>query len=257
MLSVQVALEIIRPLLAGETVTFRGTHCRRKELGTVRPTRPVTQVRAQTGRKCPGLPATFGGMTTRRSFRHDRAAVGDARRFVSELLEDRHHDVIDAAVLLTSEVVSNAIVHGRSGPTVAVQLAPDRVRVEVSDASPVLPVRKHYGLEATTGRGLMLLETIATAWGVEPLESGKRVWFDLEVATAADVAAGPAVTAADVMSTDLDALAASFGEIEPDAGSDPVAEACRPAAAPADVPAPVRGTARTARSARHRTKVGR
>lgn len=183
--------------------------------------------------------------------------MGEARRFVSELLEDRHHDVVDAAVLLTSEVVSNAVLHGRSGPTVTVELTPDRVRVEVSDASPVLPVRKHYGLEATTGRGLMLLETIATAWGAEPLERGKRVWFDLEVPAPGDVSAGPAATAAEVMSTDLDALAASFGEIDPDAGSEPVAEARRGAALPSGVRAPGRSTSRSARSARGRTNVSR
>lgn len=189
-------------------------------------------------------------MTTRRSFRHERAAVGEARRFVSALLEERYHAVVDAVVLLTSEVVSNAVVHGGSGPTVAVHLSPDRVRVEVSDASPALPVRKHYGLEATTGRGLMLLETMATAWGAEPLERGKRVWFDLEVPAAGDVPAGRAVAAAEVMPTDLDALAASFGEIDADAGAPPVAEARRAAAAPPDASASVRTVKRPARERR-------
>ncbi|MDQ3385320.1 MAG: ATP-binding protein [Actinomycetota bacterium] len=156
-------------------------------------------------------------MAARRSFSNDKAAVGEARRFVSEVLEDRHpDDLVETAILLTSEVVSNAVLHGRSAPTVAISLAADRVRVEVDDASPALPVRKHYGLEATTGRGLMLLEMLADGWGAERVGSGKRVWFDLDpTAASRTLTAEPTTTAvphAPVDLDDLDALAAAFGE---------------------------------------------
>ena len=155
-------------------------------------------------------------MTARRSFSNDKAAVGDARRFVSEVLEDRHTDaLVETAILLTSEVVSNAVLHGRSAPTVAISLGADRVRVEVDDASPALPVRKHYGIEATTGRGLMLLEALADGWGAELVGSGKRVWFDLDPAVADVTSTAEPVGAAEgspVDLDDLDAIAASFGE---------------------------------------------
>lgn len=154
-------------------------------------------------------------MTARRSFSNDKAAVGEARRFVSEVLEDGlPATLVDTAILLTSEVVSNAVLHARSAPTVAVRLASDRVRVEVDDSSPALPVRKHYGIEATTGRGLMLLETLADRWGAERVGSGKRVWFDLDPAAAPPATATePAVALVDGAPFDLDAIAASFGEV--------------------------------------------
>ncbi len=53
------------------------------------------------------------------------------------------------------------------------------LRVGVSDSTPVAPVRKRYGKEAATGRGLLLIETMASAWGTEPNEGGKEVWFEL------------------------------------------------------------------------------
>ena len=157
-------------------------------------------------------------MAARRSFSNDKAAVGAARRFVTEILEDRHPDsLVETAILLTSEVVSNAVLHGRSAPTVVISSAADRVRVAVDDASPALPVRKHYGVEATTGRGLMLLETLAQGWGAERVGSGKRVWFDLDPTdTGEDGGVEPATaTAGDVVDDldDLDALAAAFGEV--------------------------------------------
>ena len=165
-------------------------------------------------------------MAARRSFSNDKAAVGEARRFVSEVLEDRHPDaLVETAVLLTSEVVSNAVLHGRSAPTVVISLADDRVRVAVDDASPALPVRKHYGLEATTGRGLMLLETLADGWGAERVGSGKRVWFDLDSTTAARTTTTEQSTAARPAPVDLDDLAASFGELGDSTSGGPAARA--------------------------------
>ena len=169
-------------------------------------------------------------MAARRSFSNDKAAVGEARRFVSEVLEDRHPDaLVETAVLLTSEVVSNAVLHGRSAPTVVISLDDDRVRVAVDDASPALPVRKHYGLEATTGRGLMLLETLADGWGAERVGDGKRVWFDLDPTTAPrNVTAGATSTGVPrgpVDHDDLDALAAAFGEVGGGTGGGPAARA--------------------------------
>lgn len=172
-------------------------------------------------------------MRERRSFSNDKAAVGAARRFVSEVLEDRHPDaLVETAVLLTSEVVSNAVLHGRSAPTVAISLDADRVRVEVDDASPALPVRKHYGLEATTGRGLMLLETLADDWGARRVGSGKRVWFDLDPAGERGSSASErAVASPDgrpLDLDDLDAIAASFGEGGGASGGGALARAAGP-----------------------------
>jgi hypothetical protein len=103
-----------------------------------------------------------------------------ARRFVRDTLTtwgvDEH---TDTAALLISELVTNAVLHARSGPEIVLLFEGTVLRVEVHDASPVLPARRHYGLQAGTGRGIVLVEEMATQWGAEPTGSGKVVWFEL------------------------------------------------------------------------------
>jgi hypothetical protein len=48
--------------------------------------------------------------------------------------------------------------------------------VEVTDSSPALPQHRNYGPDATTGRGIALVEALSTAWGVESSPTGKTVW---------------------------------------------------------------------------------
>jgi hypothetical protein len=85
----------------------------------------------------------------------------------------------EPATLLTSELVTNAVLHARSRPELKLRLTDERLWVGVSDATPVSPVRKRYGPEAATGRGLMLVERMAAAWGTSVSEQGKVVWFEL------------------------------------------------------------------------------
>jgi anti-sigma regulatory factor (Ser/Thr protein kinase) len=148
-------------------------------------------------------------VTQRRTFDSDPASVASARRFVSGVLAGVSSDgVLDAAVLLTSEVVSNAILHARSAPTVTVTASALHVRVEIADGSSVLPVRKRYGAQATTGRGLLMLETLAASWGAEPAPDGKCVWFELDEA-------GPIGAAFDrvtLTAEEVDAISAGVGE---------------------------------------------
>jgi len=106
-----------------------------------------------------------------------------ARRFVNEALRRaRVHHVDDVVVLLANELVTNAIVHARSPVELTVELIQGGVRVEVSDTSPDSPTRRVAGRLATSGRGLELVETMATAWGVDQLSGkGKRVWFEVSL----------------------------------------------------------------------------
>ncbi len=85
----------------------------------------------------------------------------------------------EPATLLTSELVTNAVLHARSRPELKLRLSGDRLWVGVSDNTPVSPVRKRYGPEAATGRGLMLVERMAAAWGTSVSDQGKVVWFEL------------------------------------------------------------------------------
>ncbi len=109
-------------------------------------------------------------------------SVGAARRFVRDVLMSRQvaDFVVDTVELLTSEVVTNAIVHGRSGPQLAVEVGERVVRVAVLDLSPALPVRHFGGLDDISGRGVVIVEELASAWGVERERNGeKRVWFEV------------------------------------------------------------------------------
>jgi len=108
------------------------------------------------------------------------ASVAVARRFVRDLLDAwGAGELEDSAVLLTSELVTNALLHARSASELNVRLIDGRLRVGVSDSTPVAPVRKRYGKEAATGRGLLLIDTLASAWGTDLNEDGKEVWFEL------------------------------------------------------------------------------
>ncbi|MEX2658918.1 MAG: ATP-binding protein [Acidimicrobiales bacterium] len=110
------------------------------------------------------------------------ASVGSARRFVGGLLEDFDAtSVSDVASLLTSELVTNAIVHAGGRVRIRVTCEEGIVRVSVEDSSNARPYRRRATEAAVTGRGLTLVEELASSWGVDPLLDGrgKSVWFEL------------------------------------------------------------------------------
>lgn len=85
----------------------------------------------------------------------------------------------DAALILT-ELASNAIRHAGSPFTVRLSCWSSWARLEVSDASGVMPVARHTGLTEAGGRGLRIVAALATAWGSEPVPSGgKVVWAEV------------------------------------------------------------------------------
>ena len=95
----------------------------------------------------------------------------------------------DEAGLLTTELAANAVLHARTDFDVVVHRAADGARVEVRDRSSVLPVFTAPSATAMSGRGLLLVQTLAAAWGSQVLPGGgKSVWFELaEAAVAADL----------------------------------------------------------------------
>lgn len=136
----------------------------------------------------------------------DPASASRARTFVREALAAwGAEEFEEPATLLTSELVTNAVLHARSATEVIVRLADGQLWVGVSDGNAGPPVRKRYGPEAATGRGLLLIERIASAWGSESSGSGKVVWFQLR--------AGTAGTAMDAMAADLEADLAELAEL--------------------------------------------
>lgn len=93
--------------------------------------------------------------------------------------------LLDEAELLTSELVNNAVVHGRSRVSVAVRHRPDGLQVEVTDEGPGTLQRLDAGVEAAAGRGLMLVDAVSTAWGTSVEGDAKTVWFRLRTGPAA------------------------------------------------------------------------
>jgi anti-sigma regulatory factor (Ser/Thr protein kinase) len=106
-------------------------------------------------------------------------SVPAARRFVTDALADVDAGVSDDVVMLVSELATNAVIHARTPYTIDVSRDGDTVRVAVHDRSPVIPRRRAYGLDATTGRGLRLLASFSSDWGMEAEDGGKVVWFEV------------------------------------------------------------------------------
>lgn len=104
----------------------------------------------------------------------------EARRFVLCALSDWGLDGLrDTAALLTSEVVTNSVLHARTDIDVTVTKLDDGVAIEVSDGSRRAPVRRLQLDEATTGRGVELLQQLAAQWDVTLHDDGKTVRFTL------------------------------------------------------------------------------
>jgi DNA-binding NarL/FixJ family response regulator len=108
-------------------------------------------------------------------------SVGAARRLVDETLRQWDcAEALDEVVLLVSEVVTNAVIHGGSDVDVAVRLLPDALRFEVIDTgAPVSLASGEADDDAESGRGLAIVDALASRWGIDHFEGGKSVWFEV------------------------------------------------------------------------------
>lgn len=108
-------------------------------------------------------------------------SASKARRFARRICAEVGLDVdtVEVAVLLTSETVTNAIVHGHSEVRLTVTADPGCVRVEAGDDNSRHPVLRTQDADALDGRGLALLEAASTRWGVVDGHYGKVVWFEV------------------------------------------------------------------------------
>ncbi len=110
----------------------------------------------------------------------EAASVGRARRLVAKAVSaSGHEELVDAAALLVSEVVTNSLLHAGTEIRLRCRPSPAGVRVDVFDRSPLLPSIRHYDADATTGRGLALVAALASSWGVDREQDGKTLWFEL------------------------------------------------------------------------------
>ncbi len=111
----------------------------------------------------------------------EASSAGRARRFVRSVLEEAgvHEDLVDSAILLTSELITNGILHARSDIALTVKVLPECIRIEVVDEDPRLPSPALSSPDALSGRGLQIVQGAAQAWGIENHDSGKLIWFEL------------------------------------------------------------------------------
>jgi anti-sigma regulatory factor (Ser/Thr protein kinase) len=120
-------------------------------------------------------------LTEELSLSSDPRSIREARGFLASIARelDLPGDTVSVAELALSEIVTNAVIHGRPPILVQVDATSRRLEVSVSDASPAQPQADETRLDATGGRGLAIVAAVAGDWGCEPDPdgAGKRIWF--------------------------------------------------------------------------------
>lgn len=106
-----------------------------------------------------------------------RAAPSEARASVRDACANAVPHLVDDALLLVSELVTNAVQHGHAPVRLSVDCDSSGITVAVEDANPSLPRRRRPDRRRHSGRGLVLVEKVAAEWGVRRTEAGKQVWF--------------------------------------------------------------------------------
>jgi len=106
-------------------------------------------------------------------------SVPSGRRFVRATLSqwglDRMKDRVE---LVASELITNALLHAASPAQLRIEKLPDRVRLELGDESESLPQLTKPNHDATSGRGVFLIDTVTSCWGITPTDTGKTIWCD-------------------------------------------------------------------------------
>ncbi|HVV77385.1 MAG TPA: ATP-binding protein [Mycobacteriales bacterium] len=121
------------------------------------------------------------------AFPAEGRSVAAARRFASESAERWElGELCWPLVQIVSELASNAVIHAGTEFTVRLTLESGLPRVEVWDGSARRAQPRDYGLDATTGRGLRLVEMLSRDWGVSARKGGKAVWAIVDGAESDD-----------------------------------------------------------------------
>lgn len=121
-------------------------------------------------------------------------APADARAWIGSRTPPVPDEIIEDTLLVASELVTNAVRHGRPDVSLALGVRPDRVRIEVYDGGDDLPVVPdgHPSVDRPSGRGLLIVAATAADWGVERTSErpGKCVWAELRRFSSQDAVDG-------------------------------------------------------------------
>jgi two-component sensor histidine kinase len=125
----------------------------------------------------------------------DRSAAAEARAFAQATLESWRADeaVLQDAIVVVSELVSNAVEHGGGDPVLELRRRGDRVVLRVSDDHPQPPQLRRLDRTATRGRGLLIVEAMVDRWGHEQDAGRKWVWAELSLTSPRSTADGSLV----------------------------------------------------------------
>ncbi len=108
--------------------------------------------------------------------------LADTREIIRARLRDHPPEAVEIVTLLVTELVANALEHGAGKPTLSLQIERTSLRGSVNDEDPtrdLSPLPNDARRER--GRGLAIVDALATQWGVEPLRNGKSVWFSVDL----------------------------------------------------------------------------
>jgi serine/threonine-protein kinase RsbW len=121
-------------------------------------------------------------MTKSHAFEHAPESVSLARVFANGAISGAPPDVRETVTLLVSELATNCIRHSQGRFELSVAQTPREIRVEATDRGTGEPVLRSPGPTDPTGRGLQIVDMLASSWGFEPLgQQGKRVWFTVDL----------------------------------------------------------------------------
>jgi anti-sigma regulatory factor (Ser/Thr protein kinase) len=115
------------------------------------------------------------------TFPPEAESVGEVRRLLTTLFVTLPEAQLDDILLAASELVTNAVLYGDGPVEVGASGGPGMVRVEVTDDGGAVPAPRWACDEDEGGRGLLIVDLLATRWGVTPRRPGpgKTVWFEI------------------------------------------------------------------------------
>lgn len=115
-----------------------------------------------------------------RSFTHEPESVASARRFAVQALAGLPDTTVENVELMVSEVATNCVRHTNSAFEIAITVTGEEVGVAVTDRADGTPTVRSPAPTDPHGRGLLIIDMLAGAWGVEPRSGvGKTVWFTI------------------------------------------------------------------------------
>jgi len=102
-----------------------------------------------------------------------------AREITRERLIGLPDEMVETVMILVSEITTNVVIHARSMMTLRIDVNEPRVKVWVEDCSTACPQPRPVEDDDEGGRGLWLVDALASSWGCEKTSAGKQVWFEV------------------------------------------------------------------------------